>query len=278
MGQWVSKNISFWIISSRVLLKIDSTKCIHCALCRAYTETSIWQNLNDYAGIGKGAGETVWASAPPVLTVRHMQHYGDMKLAMISFDHHVKWLQFLIQHFDEGMRVKNYDDELKHYTGRFSGLGDWLAMRIRDTFLTHTAFAMASGRCVAYIARKLGDKKEELKGIRVATKYKKKISYLYLKNGKDNFDFPLGSARHTPGCVLCCNMMCSILFCGFILLLNISINCVTESYSRSWLSDTVHDYVWHLCIIYYYHHFVLFLSYYRLHHAPDLTLSLLLFQ
>ena len=25
----------------------------------AYTETSVWQDLNDYAGIGYGAGETV---------------------------------------------------------------------------------------------------------------------------------------------------------------------------------------------------------------------------
>lgn len=57
----------------------------------AYTETSIWQNLNDYAGIGRGAGETVWASAPPVLTVRHMQHYGDVELLALTFENHVNW-------------------------------------------------------------------------------------------------------------------------------------------------------------------------------------------
>mmetsp|Transcript_20452 Transcript_20452/g.42912 ORF Transcript_20452/g.42912 Transcript_20452/m.42912 type:complete len:1082 (-) Transcript_20452:914-4159(-) len=165
----------------------------------AYTETSIWQNLNDYAGIGRGAGETVWASAPPVLTVRHMQHYGDVELLALSFENHVNWLKFLGSYFDDGMRTKNYDDELKNYTGRFSGLGDWLAMRPRDTFLTHTAFAMASGRCVAYIAHKLGARSVKTAALGFAKKYEGRISSLYLKNGKDNFDFPRGSAIHTPG-------------------------------------------------------------------------------
>ena len=69
----------------------------------AYTETSIWQDLNEYAAIGHGAGETVWASLPPVLTVRHMQHYADTKLAEETFDHHVKWLEFLKSNWQAGM-------------------------------------------------------------------------------------------------------------------------------------------------------------------------------
>ncbi len=57
----------------------------------AYTETAIWLDLNDYAGFGKGAGETVWATAPPVLTVRHMQHYGDLDFLNESLHHHIRW-------------------------------------------------------------------------------------------------------------------------------------------------------------------------------------------
>ena len=165
----------------------------------AYTETSIWQDLNDYAGIGKGAGETVWATAPPVLTVRHMQNYGDLTLLQQSLSHHVAWLNFLEKNFDAGMKKKEYDEELENYTGQKSGLGDWLAMRSRDTFLTHTAFYMAAGRCVAYIARKMGLKDAEEKGMSVANKIQDRIVHLYLKNGKDNFDFPHGKEAHTPG-------------------------------------------------------------------------------
>ncbi len=61
------------------------------------------------------------------------------------------------------------------------------------------AFAMASGRCVAYIAHKLGTKRVKTAALGFAKKYEDRISYLYLKNGKDNFDFPRGSAIHTPG-------------------------------------------------------------------------------
>jgi len=165
----------------------------------AYTETSVWQDLNDYAGIGNGAGETVWASAPPVLTVRHMQHYGDIKLLEDSLPHHVRWIDFLDGHFEAGMLKKGYDKELDEYTGQKSGLGDWLAMRSRDTYLTHTAFYMASGRCVAYIARKVGLSAVEERGMALARKIQERIAHLYLKNGKDNFDFPRGSASHTPG-------------------------------------------------------------------------------
>eukprot|EP00970_Alexandrium_tamarense_P001360 scaffold145_cov195-Alexandrium_tamarense.AAC.4 len=156
-------------------------------------------DLNDYAGIGHGAGETVWASAPPVLTVRHMQHYGDITLLQKSISHHVKWLDFLDKYFDAGMEIKGYDKELDEYTGQKSGLGDWLAMRSRDTYLTHTAFVMASGRCVAYIGRKVGLASVEDKGMAVAKKIQDRLVHLYMKNGKDNFDFPLGSESHTPG-------------------------------------------------------------------------------
>jgi len=166
----------------------------------AYTETSVWQDLNDYAGIGHGAGETVWASAPPVLSVRHYQHYGDEDLLRMSHPHHVEWLEFLNKYFDVGMREKGYDDELEQYVSPpKSGLGDWLAMRNRDTYLTHTGFYMASGRCVAYIARVLGNHDDEMKGLEVANKIKDRIARLYLKNGKDDFDFPRGRAENTPG-------------------------------------------------------------------------------
>ena len=165
----------------------------------AYTETSVWQDLNDYAGIGHGAGETVWATAPPVLTVRHMQHYGDIALLKESLDSHVRWIDFLGKHFEAGMLKKEYDEDLNNYFGQKSGLGDWLAMRSRDTWLTHNGFYMAAGRCVAYVARKVGLKDIEEKGLAVAKKQQERIVRLYLKNGKDNFDFPKGSASHTPG-------------------------------------------------------------------------------
>ena len=165
----------------------------------AYTETSVWQDLNDYAGIGHGAGETVWATAPPVLTVRHMQHYGDITLLKYSLANHVRWIDFLDKYFEAGMLEKGYDEELDTYTGQKSGLGDWLAMRSRDTFLTHTAFYMAAGRCVAYIARKVGMKDVEERGMAVAKKIQDRIVHLYLKNGHDIFDFPKGQNAHTPG-------------------------------------------------------------------------------
>jgi hypothetical protein len=164
----------------------------------AYTETSIWQDLNDHAGIGKGAGETVWATAPPVVTVRHMQHYGDLDLLEESLPNHIRWLEFLNREFDEGMKEKGYND-LDKYSGSGSGLGDWLAMRGRDTYLTHAAFYMAAARCVAYISKKLGNEKMQRKSYVQAEITRARIAHLYLKNGKDNFDFPRGHADSTPG-------------------------------------------------------------------------------
>eukprot|EP00804_Cyclotella_cryptica_P001631 CCRYP_014954-RC/>CCRYP_014954-RC protein AED:0.03 eAED:0.03 QI:528/1/1/1/1/0.8/5/1005/1077 len=166
----------------------------------AYTETSVWQDLNDYAGIGYGAGETVWASAPLVLSVRHYQNYGDEDLLRKSLPHHVRWLDFLDKYFDAGMEEKGYDKELETYTNPpKSGLGDWLAMRARDTFLTHTGFYMASGRCIAYMAHVLEEKGAEERGMSVANQIRDRIARLYMKNGKDNFDFPKGHAENTPG-------------------------------------------------------------------------------
>ncbi|KAL7527297.1 hypothetical protein ACHAXR_001887 [Thalassiosira sp. AJA248-18] len=128
-----------------------------------------------------------------------MQHYADIDLLTLSLASHIRWINFLDKYFDAGMLIKEYDTELDNYRGQKSGLGDWLAMRSRDTFLTHTAFYMAAGRCVAYVARKVGMKVEEEKGMAVAKKIQDRIVHLYLKNGKDNFDFPHGSASHTPG-------------------------------------------------------------------------------
>jgi len=95
----------------------------------AYTETSIWQELNDYAGIGYGAGETVWASLPAVLTVRHVQQYGDMKLVEESFQYHIQWLEFLKAKWENGMKKLFYDkvgQDLENYRGNQGGLGDWV--------------------------------------------------------------------------------------------------------------------------------------------------------
>ncbi|KAL7532529.1 hypothetical protein ACHAXR_004689, partial [Thalassiosira sp. AJA248-18] len=121
----------------------------------AYAGTSHWLGLNDYAGIGTGSGETVWASAPVVMTARHMQHYGDIKLLEESFDNHMKWFNFLLSHFDKGMKTKGYDEDLKGYVKEGSGLGDWLTFRGRDTWLTHQSFYMATARSIAYIASRL---------------------------------------------------------------------------------------------------------------------------
>ena len=106
----------------------------------AYTETAIWQNLNDAQGLGHGAGETVWATAPSVITVRHMQHYGDIDFLRESLPHHARWLAFLNKYFEGEMKRRGYDRHLKHYHGDGTGLGDWLALRPRDTFLTNAAF------------------------------------------------------------------------------------------------------------------------------------------
>lgn len=91
----------------------------------AYTETSVYQDLNDGEGIGQGAGETIWASLPPVLTVRHVQHYADMQLVESTFDNHVKWMNFLVANWDAGIGElieKKYSES--EYRGNDGGLGD----------------------------------------------------------------------------------------------------------------------------------------------------------
>jgi alpha-L-rhamnosidase len=139
----------------------------------AFAGTSYWLALNDYAGIGDGkcssailydlyyisstvpqtftcnaagAGETVWATAPPLTAVRHFQHYGDLKLLEQTFPSHLKWFEFLRDHFDKGMKVKGYDEKLEGYVKEGSGLGDWLSFRGRDTWLTHESCEFYSGR------------------------------------------------------------------------------------------------------------------------------------
>ncbi|KAL7525668.1 hypothetical protein ACHAXR_001106, partial [Thalassiosira sp. AJA248-18] len=128
-----------------------------------------------------------------------MQHYGDLDFLEESLPNHIRWLEFLNREFDRGMEQNRYDKDLRKYEGDGSGLGDWLALRARDTYLTHTAFYMAAARCVAYIAKKLDNKMMRKKSLALAETIRKRIATLYLKNGMDNFDFPRGHAHHTPG-------------------------------------------------------------------------------
>jgi len=152
----------------------------------AYTETSIWQDLNDYAGVGKGAGETVWASLPPVLTVRHMQHYADNRLAEETFDNHVKWLQFLVSNWEAGMAKlieDRFGKDLEGYYGYDGGLGDWLALPSRDVWLTHHAYFMATARAIGFLAERLGGKDDEgAIALGLAEEIQMKINSLYMKH------------------------------------------------------------------------------------------------
>ena len=127
-----------------------------------------------------------------MLTVRYYQHYDDIDFLKESLPNHRRWLVFLNREFNPGMKQKGYKDDLKGYEGDGSGLGDWLALRDRDTWLTHTAFYMASARAVAYISRLLGDSQLHDKAMNQANAIRDRISRLYLKNGKDTFDFPEG--------------------------------------------------------------------------------------
>jgi hypothetical protein len=170
----------------------------------AYTETSIWQDLNDDRGIGHGAGETVWAALPPVLTVRHMQHYADDKLAEETFDHHVRWLEFLKANWKVGMHNLFYKhlgkDFLRNYKGGTGGLSDWGAIRTRDTWLTHNAFYMASARAIGYLAARLEGSTNYSEigtsALTLAYKIKGDINALYMNNN----DFRMRkNAEWTPG-------------------------------------------------------------------------------
>jgi alpha-L-rhamnosidase len=127
----------------------------------AYTVTSLFQDiLSDRAIARKGSGETIWASVAPVLSVRHMNHYGDTKFLERFFNHHVNWLKFLNENWKEGIRAAygKYGTDLASYDGGGdAGLGDWLGIDEKDTWLTHHAYYMASARSVAYVAQKLAD-------------------------------------------------------------------------------------------------------------------------
>jgi len=153
----------------------------------AYAGTSHWLALNDYAGVGSGSGETVWASAPIVMTVRHMQHYGDLRLLEESFDNHMKWFKFLYDHFDAGLKAKGYDEELKGYVKEGSGLGDWLTFRGRDTWLTHQGFYMATARAIAYISNKLGKDDKVEPALMVANYVRDRITRLYIRENYGSF-------------------------------------------------------------------------------------------
>ena len=165
----------------------------------AYAGTSHWLALNDYAGIGSGSGETVWASAPIIMTTRHMQHYGDLRLLEESFENHLKWFKFLVTHFDPGMKVKGYDEELRGYIREGSGLGDWLTFRGRDTWLTHQSFYMATARCVAYIASKLGKQQELSEAIGLAKSVEDRIVRLYSRSKGAFLPPEPGSGELSPG-------------------------------------------------------------------------------
>ena len=147
----------------------------------AYAGTSYWLMLNDQTGIGNGSGETVWASAPVVMTARHMQHYGDLEFLNRTIDNHYKWLGFLHKHFDKGMLKKSYHPELENYIKSGSGLGDWLTFRQRDTWLTHQGFYMASARSIAYISEKVGRTTGVKVALEISDMVKDRIAGLYLK-------------------------------------------------------------------------------------------------
>lgn len=160
---------------------------------------SHWLALNDYAGIGNGSGETVWASAPIVMSVRHMQHYGDLRLLEESFDNHKKWYDFLHSHFDRGMETKGYDEHLKGYVKEGSGLGDWLTFRGRDTWLTHQSFYMATARSLAYIASKLGKTDEVERAQELAKSIEGRIARLYTRDDGSFLPPEGGGANLSPG-------------------------------------------------------------------------------
>eukprot|EP00978_Attheya_sp_CCMP212_P003157 scaffold6566_cov49-Attheya_sp.AAC.1 len=125
----------------------------------AYTETSTWHDLLADHGFGEGSGETVWASLPPVLTARHMQHYGDIDFVRDTFSHHVEWCTFLSSKFEKAIQgwFGYAGDNLEGYRGseNVNGLGDWLSLQTIDTYLTHHAFYMATARSIAYMAHML---------------------------------------------------------------------------------------------------------------------------
>lgn len=65
----------------------------------AYSVTSVFMNLlRKFSIVQRGAGETV----PPVLSCRHMHHYGDIGLLERTLPHHIKWVDLLNERWDDG--------------------------------------------------------------------------------------------------------------------------------------------------------------------------------
>jgi len=153
----------------------------------AYTEMSSWLNMLQEFGIGKGAGETIWAACPPVLTARHFQHYGDMDLVRNTFDSHNRWIDFLGREWERGMNEKFPD--LNNIGCCDKGLSDWLSLYERDTYLGHQSYYMASARSVVYLAeqqKRVGNKDDGLNAVQssarqVAAELVTKMNDIYMK-------------------------------------------------------------------------------------------------
>lgn len=180
----------------------------------AYGQTSIWNNLGPHTGIVPGAGETVWASLPPVLTARHIQHYGDLKFAEETFDHHMEWFDCLKNNWAAGMHKlygNEWGDDVRQYPPHQNGFGDWLSVLTRDTWLTHNSFYMASARAIAYLAERLkgneGKADQGKMALALADKARDDINAVYMENDfhrKKGFDWTPGPdlglfARMVPG-------------------------------------------------------------------------------
>ncbi|KAL7551332.1 hypothetical protein ACHAWF_014525, partial [Thalassiosira exigua] len=205
---WIGTCVVFIDSSSPFVLppiKVFPLTCCSCMTDQqwdngAYAGTSHWLGLNDYAAIGHGSGETVWASAPAVMTARHMQHYGDRGLLEETFPSLKRWFEFLRKHFDSGMKRKGYAEDLRGYTSAGSGLGDWLTFRIRDTWVMHQGFYMATARSLAYIGSRLGLEEDEYgAALETARSARDRMARLYSR-GDGSFRPPEpGGAQMSPG-------------------------------------------------------------------------------
>jgi len=148
----------------------------------AYPLTSTYMDVLTERSIGqKGSGETVWASVAPVLTVRHMQHYGDIKLVQRTLPNHESWLHFLDSHWKEGILRMYGDESVPHSKIDRSkgGLGDWYSITSADVWITHHAFYLASARAVAYLASIAGSSQQALRAKKTAIEIENIISSAY---------------------------------------------------------------------------------------------------
>jgi hypothetical protein len=133
------------------------------------------------------------------MTVRHMQHYGDLNFLEDVYNNHLRWFTFLQKYFDEGIRAKNYDDNLRGYLKEGSGLGDWLSFRGRDTWLAHQSFYMATARSIAYMASKLDKVEQATTALEVANSVKHRIARLYLRKDGSFRPPEIEASRLSPG-------------------------------------------------------------------------------